>query len=318
MCRRKWMTGIMSVSLAFVCAACGGGEAEKAGDEIAVEAAAETNEESEAAEPVAENVEEVGETLEDAGETETGAGEAEEVEEDGRYRIGDAELESIVQKYDKVLSTYDLEYYFGYNIPAGWNETWAEWDGMQEEKMTDEWRRGDDSVLIQSISRPHAGTTIVSYYDADGNEIEIQSDYYEYEDRYSEAIQVFCETGEWKEPKRASNPSGSVVEYCTDRIFEGKTDTPYGEGILYSAIYEAVPYTGFDEEKRCYTQIDEAADGLSHYYFRREGMFVEVDEYFVQVEFGTYDWFAFEGKGSERVSGIEYSGKLEEILAEMF
>lgn len=136
MYRRKMVTGILALTMAVICAACGNGssnaepaeavasvgaesEEEKTGTEEQIEA--EVQEQTTAEEPVVEGTEAAVEP-----EAETAAEENQD-----KNTLTSVELEKIVQQYDEVLSNYDLECYFGYNKPDdGW-ELEAGYDGRE-------------------------------------------------------------------------------------------------------------------------------------------------------------------------------------------
>lgn len=318
MYRRKVITGIIALMMVAICMACGNGTASVETSETAVSAETVSDEGNTGTdEEVSTDVQE--QSMAESEETDAAPEPEEETveeekQDDNKYRLSGRELEKIVQQYDEVLSNYDLECYFGYNKPDdGWEKLWNEWDGRQEEKDTDQLSKGNETLFIHGFEiNP---VEVVSVFDDNGNEVEVQADTYEYECRYNDEIREFCKTGEWKEPERCQNPYNKGMNYCIDRRLEGKIDTPYGEGTLYSVVYEYVGYEEHDDERACWTQIDES----SRYWYRREGMILEIDEYFVQIELAASDdWYVWEGKSGERLLGIEYTGRLEELLHQMF
>lgn len=320
MYRRKMVTGILALTMAVICAACGNGssnaepaeavasvgaesEEEKTGTEEQIEA--EVQEQTTAEEPVVEGTEAAVEP-----EAETAAEENQD-----KNTLTSVELEKIVQQYDEVLSNYDLECYFGYNKPDdGW-ELEAGYDGREQGKERERLSRGDETLHIEGFeSEP---VEIVSVFDENDNEVEVQADEYEYQCRYNDAIRAFCNMGEWEEPERCQKPYHMGMSYCIDRKPEGKIDTPYGEGTLYSAVYEYIGYEEHNEEGAYWEQVDES----SRYWIRREGMLIEIGDYFVQVELSNLDWYVWEWeeeKSGDRLLDIEYTGRLEELLPQMF
>lgn len=315
--QRRITTGILGLMAAAMCTACGNDAVEKRADETAAPAETVSDETSLAEKEIAEEKVSEQPTVQES-KKEDAAIETEPVEEKEneihKYMLGDGELEKIVQQYDEVLSNYDVECYFGYNKPdEGWSKTWDEWDGRQEGKNMEELSQGNERLIIEGFEA--VPTEIISVFDEEGNEVEVQADSYEYECRYNDAIRSFCKTGEWVEPERCQKSYYEGMNYCIDRRLEGRMDTPYGEGTLYSAVYEHISYEEYNEQEAYWTQIDDS----SRYWYRREGMIIEVDDYFVQIELSvSEDWYLWEGESGEGLLGIEYSGRLEEILPQMF
>lgn len=291
--------------------ACG---SEKVETEASIQEAQET-EQAEEVEGTTEEQNEQGEMDDDTApeentEIDTNSKENGTEEADNqRFVIGTTKLEDICAAYDKVLSTYALESYFGYNIPDGWtgDDTWSVIDGRQEERYIDQWTSGTETITIRGICND--GSVVVSMFDENGNEYEPQTDIYDYDNRYYEALHEFCETEEWKEPERAKLPSGSSVDYCTDRIFRGNIDTPYGKGTLCTAVYEIVFYKNYDEEKHCYTEVDHTEGWI-----QKEEMVLEIDDYFVIMEYNNGDWYSPNGAPTN----LEYTGRLDEVIPQMF
>ena len=267
---------------------------------------------------------------EETAETDTIATEksAENVEnETSKLTIGSSELEEICAKYDEVLSTYEVESYFGYNVPDGWTSDDYDVDGRQESRYVDRWTSdniehddlvdvyGTETVRIEGIDRAKSLGTYVT--DEDGNEFIPPSDEFEYGNNYNDALHEFYETKEWKEPERPKCPVGwpdeeyGYEQYCPTRIYRGEIETPYGKGILCSAVYEGVRYTGYDAEMHCYTEI---AD--TYLWSRDEEMILEVDDRFVIISYSYFEWSDL-GANVES-SDLDYTGRLDEIIPQMF
>lgn len=315
--RRKIVTGILALTMVVIGTACGNGSSNAEPTETAAPVEAEAEKENTGVvEQAAAEVQEQ-ETVED--ETAEAVTEADEEtatdEIQDKDKLTSVELENIVQQYDEVLSNYDLECYFGYNKPDdGW-ELEAGYDGREQGKESEQLSQGNETLHIESFeSEP---VEIISVFDENDNEVEVQADTYEYQCRYNDAIRAFCETGEWEEPERCEKPYHMGMSYCIDRKPAGKIDTPYGEGTLYSAVYECFSYEEWNEEGAYWEQIDES----SRYWYRREGMLIEINDYFVQVELSNLDWYVWEWeeeKSGDRLLDIEYTGRLEELLPQMF
>lgn len=238
-----------------------------------------------------------------------------------KAQVGDQDtLAGIIDKYDKVFSDSSVKAYFGYNVPAGWKRpdyyTWADPDGREEKRSVDHWineNNNEETIEINSFSSESFNSVGRIAYDSEGNEWEIQSDETEYINRYNDALHIFYETEEWTEPERANYPMSSFILYCTDRIPRGEIDTPYGRGILYSAVYEWIFYTEYDDEMHCYTMIDDS----EHYWSAGEGMILEIDNYYIEIEYLLSDWEYFEEYPEDFINA-EYTGRLNEIIPQMF
>lgn len=304
------MTGIMVLSTA-----CGG---------ETVETAAPVQEAQETEQPVTEETtaEQNTEVLEEAEvQTEDSAKEEAVAEEESTgngstgLKIGSSELDEICAKYDEVLSTYDVESYFGYNIIDGWASDDFGVDGRQECRYVDIWTNGDETVSIEGIDRAESLGTYVT--DENGKEFIPPSDEFDYNNRYLDAIHDFYETREWKEPERPQSPVGWPDEeygyerYCPIRIYQGEVDTPYGKGILCSAVYEGVRYTGYDEETHCYTKVVD-----TYLWSRDEEMILEIDDQFVIISYSYFEWSDL-GENVDP-SNLDYTGRLDETIPQMF
>lgn len=315
--KKKVMALILCGMAAVSSAACGSGNAEATApaqeteqtETATVEETAEkTTPEEMAQEEDAEKDENA--VTEDTGETESTT---EEKEAEKQLKIGSSELEEICAKYDKVLSTYEVESYFGYNIPDGWAGDDYDVDGRQESRYIDTWTCGDESITIQGIDRAKSLGTYVT--DDEGNDFIPPSDEFDYDNCYLDAIHDFYETGEWKEPERPKCPVGwsdeeyGYEQYCPNRIYRGEIDTPYGKGILCSAVYEGVKYTGYDAETHCYTE-----EAGTYEWSRNEEMILEIDSQFVIMQYSHFNWYA---PDTEPVN-LDYSGRLDEIIPQMF
>ena len=96
---------------------------------------------------------------------------------------------------------------------------------------------------------------------------------------------------------------------------QGEIETPYGTAILYSRIVEGCFYTELDEEQMIYAN-------LQHDYWQLyEGMLLEIDDYYVQIEYKIGDWWfksETETELPDEFANHEYTGKLEEIIPQMF
>lgn len=324
MYRRKMITGVFAWMMAVVCMACGNGSPTVESVETAISTETGSDEESagaeeggntEAQEEPADAETEAAVTAETQAAVEQEEAAEEENQDNNKGTLRGEELEKIVQQYDEVLSDYDLKCYFGYNKPDdGW-ESWYDVDGRQEGKREGEIHKGDETLYIKSFETEPV--RVVSVFNEDGNEVEVQADEYEYQCRYNDAIRVFCKTGEWEEPERCQKPYHAGIDYCIDRRHQGKIDTPYGEGILYSAVYEYIGYAEHNDEGAYWEQIDE-----SYCNWRRgEGVIMEIDKYFIQIELSADDWYVLdwkEGNGGDSLVDIVYSKRLEELLPQMF
>ena len=148
--------------------------------------------------------------------------------------------------------------------------------------------------------------------------VEPEKDYYDYNNQYMEALHQFLETGKWEEPERAKQlPYQMFIPYTTEMVKQGEIDTPYGTAVLYSRICEMCDYVEKDEEKQVYTTPQNVGWDLC------EGMIIEIDDYFIQVEYRLDDWNAYRLIGSEtelppEFANHEYTGELEEIVPQMF
>lgn len=237
-----------------------------------------------------------------------------------KHWLGDGELESIVEKYEKVLSmssSFGIKPYFGYNVPEGWkwddSSIYQDIDGRKEERNYDYWISSNNDVekiYIQSWSSSIQSPVI---WIVDGEEKEVQSDDYEYDNKYNDEWRSFCKTGKWTEPKRPNYVINSMMGYITSMEKYGEIDTPYGKGVLYRALYEGVLYSEYDEEKLCYTQVK----GTNNWSLE-EGMIIEVDDYFVKITYNLDDWIVAGTKLPESLAQTEYTGRLEEIIPQMF
>lgn len=200
-------------------------------------------------------------------------------------------------------------------------------DGRQKSRYVDRWTSdniehddlvdvyGTETVRIEGIDRAKSLGTYVT--DEDGNEFIPPSDEFEYGNNYNDALHEFYETKEWKEPERPKCPVGwpdeeyGYEQYCPTRIYRGEIETPYGKGILCSAVYEGVRYTGYDAEMHCYTEI---AD--TYLWSRDEEMILEVDDRFVIISYSYFEWSDL-GANVES-SDLDYTGRLDEIIPQMF
>ncbi len=267
-------------------------------------------------EEITEEEENLATENQDHAETEISAEENDMEEEEDktpRLTIGSTELEDICAKYDEVLSTYDLESYFGYNIPDGWTSDDFNVDGRQEERYIDQWVNGEEAITIRGFD---GGNEYLGSYvtDDDGNEFIPPSDEYEYENHYNDALHDFCKTKEWEEPERPKSPVGwpdgdGPVDFCKNRIYRGNINTPYGKGILCTTVYETVMYTGYDPETHCYTEVDHTDS-----WRQREEMILEIDEYIVIIEYNSGNWYSPDAEPTD----LEYTGRLDEIIPQMF
>lgn len=295
-------------------------QAEASQEAVTEQTAAEEEEQEESAE-TGEDV-----VTEDTVETEAAEEKTEEAA-DGGLKIGSSELEEICAKYDKVLSTYEVESYFGYNIPDGWVGDDYGVDGRQESRYIDIWTSdnvengdfvdvyGTETVRIEGIDRAKSLGTYVT--DDEGNDFIPPSDEFDYDNCYLDAIHDFYETKEWREPERPKCPVGWADEeygyesFCPTRIYRGEIDTPYGKGILCSAVYEGVRYTGYDAETHCYTEM---AD--TYRWSRNEEMILEIDDQFVIISYSYFEWSDLGANVDP--DGLDYSGRLDEIIPQMF
>lgn len=309
--KKRAIALILCGMVAISNAACGSGNAEttapaqeteqaEASQEAVTEQTAAEEEEQEESAETGEDV-----VTEDTVETEAVA--------DGGLKIGSSELEEICAKYDKVLSTYEVESYFGYNIPDGWVGDDYGVDGRQESRYIDRWTCGDESITIQGIDRAKSLGTYVT--DDEGNDFIPPSDEFDYQNRYWDTIHDFYETREWKEPERPKCPVGDpddeygYEQYYPTRIYRGEVDTPYGKGILCSAVYEGVKYTGYDAETHCYTE-----EAGTYEWVRDEEMILEIDDQFVIIQYNNFNWYA----PDTEPANLDYSGRLDEIIPQMF
>lgn len=247
--------------------------------------------------------------------------EEEDVEEEsGKYMLGDTELDKILEQYDNVLSVEKFDGVipvFGYTIPAGWERNSAEGyetDGRVEPKSRDQLHQyGDEQhsvALIEDID-------INMWYNQPVVIKEKQeTDYYDYNNRYKEALHQFLETGIWEEPERASKMIFNYINYTKELNKQGEVETPYGTAILYSTLKEGCYYTDYDEEKQIYTNPQNRG------WYLYEGMILEIDNYYIQIEYKKADW-ALSGLETEielpsELANHEYTGKLEEVIPQMF
>lgn len=314
--RKKLAIGAMTLMMAVIYTACGNGAETKSVEidetaDLTETAADEESNNAEVKDQVTAETEDKEVPSVAKSEEETVVEENQDNEQD---TLGGAELNKIVEQYDEVLSNYDLECYFGYNKPDdGWKPDLG-YDGRQQGKEQECLRCGDEVLYIEGFeSKP---VKMISVYNENGDMVEVQADTYEYQCRYNDAIRAFCKTGEWEEPERCQKPFHMGMRYCIDRKPAGKIDTPYGEGTLYSAVCEIISYKEYNEEG-AYWEIDESV----HQWYRSEGMLIEIGDYFVQVELSTDDWYVWEweeGESGDRLLNIEYTGRLEELLPQIF
>lgn len=243
---------------------------------------------------------------------ESSEGEEIETEEPGKYVLGDVELEKILAQYDNVLSigsSDGITPLFGYTIPEGWERVGEEFfgaDGRVEKKNQDELQHSAEEIsLYWAYNQPITSGS------------ETEKDYYDYDKQDKEAIYQFLENGVWEEPERAEQLPFPTFFYTTEMIKQGEIETPYGIAVLYSQISEICDYTEKDEEKQVYTAPQNVGWDLC------EGMIIEIDDYFIQVVYRLDDWKAYRAIGTEtelpeEFANHEYTGRLEEIIPQMF
>lgn len=311
------MALVLCNMIAFSNVACGNENAE-------ITAPVQESEDTSSEETMQENVTQEVTAEEAAAQTEESIVAEDSAEEDNAKQeenktsgltIGSSELEEICAKYDKVLSTYDVEVYFGYNIPDNWrgDDSWDS-DGRQQSRYIDIWRNGEETITIQGFEggNRYMGTYVT---DDDGNQFIPPSDMYEYKNRYNDALHEFCKTGEWKEPERPKSPVGQPdsengsVGFCPTRIYRGDIDTPYGKGTLCSTVYETVIYTGYDAETHCWTKVDHTES-----WNRTEEMILEIDDWIVTIKYDNFNWYMLDAEPTD----LEYMGLLDEIIPQMF
>lgn len=331
--KNRWKKLLVIMGSAFTMItvmACGNSEANESIAEVSEQEAETTSGITEEQENIAESsVNDETDNMEN-GEAETdevSKDEEADVEKNGKYMIGDAELEAIIEPYDKVLSrtiSIDgvsfLQSYFGYNVPEGWEwpsyHNWEDPDGRKESRMHDGWINTNNSAETIDLDSFY-GDTINYWYDQDGNKVEVlPGSYRHYQNCYHEALHTFMETGKWEEPEREKQLEYEFMRYYTNMTMEGEIQTPYGKGILYRGIYEGVPYTGYDEETGVYTEID--TDSPMHSWHLEEGMLIEVDDLFIRITYHLSDWYSSTEELPDSLANREYTGRLESIIPLMF
>ena len=243
-----------------------------------------------------------------------------EVEEEGvKYMLGEAELEEILEQYDNVLSVERSDgvmSVFGYTIPAGVERESEEWygaDGGKEGKSYDVLiRYGDEQHTAALVERISMEVFYNKKSFIEGEALDIN----DYNNQYKEALHQFMKEGVWEEPKRVEQSAyQNFFEYTAEMKKQGEIETPYRTAILYSRIVEGHFYTELDEEQMIY------ANPQHDYWQLYEGMLLEIDDYYVQIEYKIGDWWfksETETELPDEFANHEYTGKLEEIIPQMF
>lgn len=221
-----------------------------------------------------------------------------------------AKQKTSISKYNNVMSRSG-RYIYGYSIPNGWSQDsfykGKNENGINVYSSTNGLTCGDDKLEIRIYDAYPNGS--ISIQDSSGTVTEA-SDLEDYKKDFAEAQNNFYDTGTWTAPTETPDPALYGGPYYPSIQKENEIETPYGRGIIYTALCEYV-YTSGETGIHVYT----------------EGILIKAGNYFIDVQyvpisssFYTIDGVNYSYNGTlvtQEGPYYEYTGKIQEIFTEM-